>query len=147
MKLIRHLGALGFALALVLYGAPAHAVPLEYNLANLGGATGGCLPFIVAPGPNNWARACITQFDNINIDDTLDDSSSVGVHWRFKNGNRRGLCRWTGGDDTTGNCDKQFNNNRIEWRVGRCDSDHGDCSTIGGYRDWTIWNQTQPGEL
>lgn len=135
--------AVGCSFILMLVVAPASAaVPLEYDLAVSGAGPGGCVPYLVGYG-----RACITQYDVIWIEDGQADGSSVGVHWRFLNGDRRGICRWTGGSGTEGHCDKNFHNHRIEWRVGRCDGDVADCSVPAGYRDWTPWNRTQPGEV
>lgn len=136
---------LGLAITAVLTCAiaspsPASAAALEYNLAVAGDASGSCIPFLAGYG-----QACITQFDNIWILDQRADSSSVAVHWRFVNGERRGLCRWTGGNGTDGHCNKDFNDHQIEWRIGRCDSDFGDCTNLSGYKNWTVWNDTQPG--
>lgn len=131
---------------LAVLAAPIVALSVSITLA--GPASAADLEYQTATEVANWncsgpdviltlyGGTCIDANDNPRLQDTGDDSKSVGVHWKFRNDDRRGLCQLTAGPQTAGICYHNFPDGIIvDFRLGRCSSE---CRQISSY-NWTTW--------
>lgn len=111
---------------------------------------------------DSYGAACFnTDGDRVFVRDNAPDGYRVGAHWRFTNGNRRGLCVNANGssaepggtqDDLIDaytvtvrwNCNHNFpEGDWVEWRVARCNASAKDCTVLSNWQNWGAWVRTR----
>ena len=130
----------------LIVAPPASAVTLEINYAVDFSGTVVCNGRVTTGGLDVAGTGCFrNDGDQVIVTDDAYDSQRVGVHWRLRDGSRRGLCINKDGNGSRRWCNKDFPESQdIQLRVGLCDGSVHVCETLADYNSWSPWGAYTP---